>query len=166
MSFTGTFTLEDSLLLDGYRQQYLGTGTRPAVAIVGSVFFAVATVFLIVFHYDWVLSLSAGGMCVVNIMTLPFFRKRGIRRSFEKYPPREHTVDLTPERVIIRDADTTSESTWSAIKQVWKTKDGYLFFHRHDAVWFFLPIRLFPDESATREMDALLAGSGVLVKER
>jgi hypothetical protein len=89
-----------------------------------------------------------------------------LKRQLKKYPAIEHTIEISKDKVIVRSPDQTTESSWSAIKDVWRTKHGYVFFNKYDQIWFFLPRRLFSNPETELELTQYMESAHVRIIDK
>ena len=165
LSFTGSLTLDDQIALNRCATKLSRTAVSGRVAIIGTLFFGLATVLIIARGYPSTLWGPAIGLFFVTSMYLPFVQGLLVKEQFKKHPPVEHTIELSEDKIAVRNANQQVNSTWSEVKEVWKTKYGYVFLSRYDTAWFFLPERLFSDTETKTKILTLLAASRTTVKD-
>ena len=97
---------------------------------------------------------------------MPVFQASALKRQLKKYPAIEHTIEISEDKVIVRLPDQTTESSWAAIKDVWRAKHGYVFFTKYDQIWFFLPQRLLSNPETEQKLTQYLASAHVTIIDK
>jgi hypothetical protein len=163
LAFAGTLNLDDRIVLREYQLKYSKRGVNRNIAVIGAVFCGAAFFICVVGGYSEALWFPALILFSFSVTRLPVFQASVVKREFKKYPPVQHAIEIYEDKIIIRNVNQTSDSSWAAIKYVWKTKQGYIFFSNYDQVWFFLPQRLFLNAETERKLTALMTGADVKV---
>ncbi len=167
ISFAGTLTLQDTLDLNRYHFRYvLGWPVRILMAVTS--FFIAALVV-------WAARQAHFTVFIIFILVLcayyPFgwllHRRLAVVWRFRRHPEHfiEHTVTITNDSLSTSSVRSDIRLNWDSLAALVSTPRGLLFLLPRHSIWFWLPHRLFQDNTCKDAILALAKEHKIVVRQ-